>query len=114
MAEGITIGDIAVDDLVSTYRIAVDTGTARHSGECLPTVTLLEAMRAIELPVRKACRNGVCGLCRCRLAAGEITYHWKEPHGLWQKDIQQGYILPCIAYPLSDLALDNPSLLDIC
>ncbi|MEA3299419.1 MAG: 2Fe-2S iron-sulfur cluster binding domain-containing protein [Pseudomonadota bacterium] len=77
-----------------------------------PTTTLLEAMRNAGLPVRKACRNGVCGLCRCRLLSGEITYHWKEPHGLWQKDIEQGYILPCIAYPLGDLVVDGIPLLE--
>lgn len=97
---------------MTEHHIEIDTGPAHHSAGCRPTTNLLEAMRAIGLPVRKACRNGVCGLCRCRLVEGEITYHWKEPHGLWQKDIEQGYILPCIAYPLSDLALDNPSLLD--
>src|SRR5690606_10457710 len=76
-----------------------------------PTTTLLEAMRNAGLPVRKACRNGVCGLCRCRLLPAEITYPRKEPHGLWQKDIEQGYILPCIAYPLGDLVVDGIPLL---
>ncbi|MCK9563266.1 MAG: 2Fe-2S iron-sulfur cluster binding domain-containing protein, partial [Bacteroidales bacterium] len=78
--------------------------------DCAPGTTLLDAMRTSGLPVRKACRNGVCGLCRCRVVAGEFTYHWKVPHGLWQRDIEQGLILPCIAYPLADLVLDQLSL----
>lgn len=77
---------------------------------CAPDTTLLDTLRSNELPVRKACRNGVCGLCRCRVVSGEFTYHWKVPHGLWQKDIDQGFILPCIAYPVSDLVLDQLSL----
>jgi len=68
---------------------------------------LLEVMRQAGLTVRKSCRNGVCGLCKCRLVAGEITYHWRQPHGLWQKHIDQGLILPCIAFPLGDLVLDQ-------
>ena len=73
---------------------------------------LLEAMRENGLPVRQSCRNGVCGLCKCRLAEGEITYHWRKPHGLWEKHIAEGLILPCIAFARSDLVLDRVSLLE--
>lgn len=72
---------------------------------CADTQLVLEALRDSGLPVRKSCRNGVCGLCKCRLVQGEITYHWREPYGLWQKHIDAGYILPCIAYPVSDVRL---------
>lgn len=91
----------------ATRGLTLITDDGPQAATCAPTTTLLDAMRNAGLPVRKACRNGVCGLCRCRLVSGEITYHWKEPHGLWQKDIEQGYILPCIAYPLEDLVVDE-------
>lgn len=70
-------------------------------------VDLLEAMRKAGLSVRKSCRNGVCGLCKCRLVQGEITYHWRKPHGLWEKHIAAGLILPCIAFATSDLVVDQ-------
>ena len=73
---------------------------------------LLETMRRAGLPVRQSCRNGVCGLCKCRLVAGEITYHWRQPHGLWEKHKAEGMILPCIAFARSDLELDRIPLLD--
>ena len=73
---------------------------------------LLEVMRDAGLAVRKSCRNGVCGLCKCRLLAGEITYHWKQPYGLWEKHIAEGLILPCIAFATSDLTLDRIPLVD--
>ncbi|MYM64273.1 2Fe-2S iron-sulfur cluster-binding protein [Pseudomaricurvus sp. HS19] len=71
--------------------------------------TLLEAMRRQELPVRKACRNGGCGVCRCQLVSGDIDYGARYPHGLWQADIEQGVILPCIASARSDLVLSDLS-----
>ena len=74
---------------------------------CDPETRLLEALTNSGLAIRKPCRNGVCGLCRCRLVHGDITYQWRVPHGLWQKDIAVGYILPCIAYPLGDLILED-------
>ena len=88
--------------------------TLRHAEQIIEAQsqerTLLEVMRDSQLPVRKACRNGVCGICQCRLTAGEITYHLREPFGLWEKDIALGYILPCIAYATSDIILDELTL----
>lgn len=71
------------------------------------SLTILQAMHGAGLPVRKACRNGVCGLCKCRVLAGGFTYHWKQPHGLWQRDMDRGCILPCIAHATSDIRLDE-------
>lgn len=71
--------------------------------------TLLAAMHDQQLPVRKACRNGGCGVCRCRLTRGDITYHQREPFALWQADIDAGVILPCIAYAVSDVVLSELS-----
>jgi len=70
---------------------------------------LLEALSQGGFAVRKPCRNGVCGLCRCRLVDGDITYQWRVPYGLWQKDIDAGYILPCIAYPVGNLMIEDVS-----
>ncbi len=69
--------------------------------------TLLSALAEAGLAVRFACRNGVCRACRCRLVAGEIDYRGKIPHGLWEKHIRDGYILPCIAYPVTDLEIED-------
>ena len=73
---------------------------------------LLDKMGEAGLPVRKSCLNGVCGLCKCRLKKGEITYLLRKPHGLWEKHIDEGLILPCIAYARSELVIDRISLLD--
>lgn len=73
---------------------------------------LLELLRKEGIPTRNPCRNGVCGLCRCQLLAGAISYGIREPHGLWESHREQGFILPCIAYPESDLILDNLSVLE--
>jgi len=95
---------------VAEFLVHLDTGQAETSVICSEGTRLLQALLHSGLPLRKPCRNGVCGLCRCRLISGEITYQWRIPHGLWDRDIVAGYILPCIAYPLSSLRLDNLSL----
>tara|TARA_B110000879_G_scaffold202151_1_gene278154 strand:+ start:398 stop:682 length:285 start_codon:yes stop_codon:yes gene_type:complete len=72
--------------------------------------SLLSLMQRVPLPVRNACKNGGCGVCRCRLVSGEITYQNKFPFALWQADIDQGMILPCIAFVVSDVLIDKLTL----
>jgi ferredoxin len=67
--------------------------------------TLLELMQQLAIPVRQACRNGSCGICKCRLTKGQISYFLRAPFGLRDEQIAEGYILSCIAYPVSDLSI---------
>ncbi len=96
--------------LVSIFSLIVDLsnkGTASQlTVEMNSDRTLLQALHDAHLPVSKACRNGGCGICRCRLVAGEISYGQRQPFALWEKDQAEGFILPCIATPLSDLKID--------
>ncbi|MGD9660466.1 MAG: 2Fe-2S iron-sulfur cluster-binding protein [Porticoccaceae bacterium] len=96
--------------LMAAYCVNFTAGDNHYQVQANGQHRLLDDLASSGLPLRKPCRNGVCGLCRCKLVAGEITYQWRLPHGLWQKDIEQGYILPCIAYALSDLTLAAVSL----
>lgn len=93
--------------MATTYLIDFSCDSQVQQVETSGEVTVLDALAGAGLAVRKACTNGVCGLCRVRLLSGEITYHWRQPHGLWERDLQEGYILPCIAYAVSDLSLDE-------
>lgn len=67
--------------------------------------TLYDNLLDHGLQLRKACVNGACGVCRCRLMAGAIDYRGRHPHGLNGGQQADGWILPCIAYPKGDLKL---------
>ncbi len=95
---------------MTKYHISICQGRDRYNAEGDDEITVLEAIGALGLTLRQPCRNGVCGACRCRLTEGGITYHWREPHGLWDRDVKQGYILPCIAYVTSDITIGELSL----
>jgi ferredoxin len=69
--------------------------------------TLLDALRQLPFEFRKACINGACGICRCRLQNGKIDYRDRTPTGLWDTDIADSYILPCIAYATTNLKVTN-------
>lgn len=69
--------------------------------------TLYQALFRHGLTVRKACVNGACGVCRCRLVSGDVDYRARHPYGLDETALGEGYILPCIAYADSDITLDE-------
>ena len=57
----------------------------------------------IELP--SSCRNGTCRACLCQLASGQVRYRIDWP-GVSLDEKREGWILPCVAYPESDLVLE--------
>jgi hypothetical protein len=70
-------------------------------------LTLLEAaeMSRIELP--SSCRNGTCRTCICRLVSGEVDYKVEWP-GLSAEEKAEGYVLPCVARPRSNVVIEQP------
>ncbi|MES2537260.1 MAG: 2Fe-2S iron-sulfur cluster-binding protein [Pseudomonadota bacterium] len=68
-------------------------------------VTLLEAARLAELDLPSSCRNGTCRTCMCRLLAGQVRYKIDWP-GLSADEKAEGFILPCVAYPVSDVVIE--------
>ena len=68
---------------------------------------LQAALRAgIELP--SSCRNGTCRTCICRLRQGRVVYRIEWP-GLSLEEKQEGWILPCVAYPTSSVVIELSS-----
>ena len=70
--------------------------------------TILEAAILSDVRLPSSCRNGTCRTCMCRLVSGEVSYRIEWP-GLSADEKKEGYILPCVAYPESDLVIDAPS-----
>lgn len=56
-----------------------------------------------------SCRNGTCRTCVGRLAQGEVRYDMAWP-GLSAEEKAAGGVLPCVAYPTSDVVLMGPGL----
>lgn len=51
-----------------------------------------------------SCRNGTCRTCIGQLRRGEVHYEIEWP-GLSAEEKAEGYVLPCVAFPSSDLSL---------
>lgn len=72
-----------------------------------PDQTLLLAGLAAGIRLPHSCRNGTCRACITQMTAGEIQYRIEWP-GLSREEKQEGWILPCVAQPRSDITLDAP------
>lgn len=71
--------------------------------------TLLAAAATAGLELPSSCRNGTCRSCICLLLAGRIGYAIEWP-GVLPEEKAQGLILPCVAYPQSDVVLQFQQL----
>lgn len=69
---------------------------------------LLLAAADAGLDLASSCRNGTCRICICRLLRGSVAYRIEWP-GLLAEEKAQGLILPCVAYPRSDVVLEWPA-----
>lgn len=68
--------------------------------------SLFESMRQAGLDWPVSCRNGTCRSCIGRLVVGRVAYDIPWP-GLSLEEKRDGYCLPCIAKPLTDLVLQR-------
>lgn len=89
---------------------------AANAGVCEATVTLDGAARSFSFPKQGqslldaalensmdapyACKAGVCSTCKCKVLEGEVDMAIN--HALEDYEVEQGYVLSCQAYPLSD------------
>src|SRR5690349_2702934 len=67
-------------------------------------VTLVEAALRAGIELATSCRNGTCRTCMSMLESGEVAYRIEWP-GLLAEEKAEGWVLPCVAYPRSDLVL---------
>jgi ferredoxin len=69
-----------------------------------PSLPILQSALLAGLALDSSCRNGTCRTCIRRLTSGQVAYRIEWP-GLSAEEKQAGYILPCVAYPLSDVVI---------
>jgi ring-1,2-phenylacetyl-CoA epoxidase subunit PaaE len=63
-------------------------------------VTLLEAAIENNIDAPFSCKAGVCSTCRAKLLEGEVEM--VANHALEDYEVEQGYILTCQCYPMTD------------
>lgn len=67
--------------------------------------SILEAAEAYGLDLPYQCRMGVCGVC-CAIRVNDSEVDQSEGMFLSEQEQDQGYMLTCIAKPLSDIVCE--------
>ncbi|MEV5333522.1 2Fe-2S iron-sulfur cluster-binding protein [Streptomyces werraensis] len=88
------------------YRVTALLDGRRRAATVLPDdPALLDALLRSHPDVPYACREGVCGSCRAKVLAGQVTAD--REHALDERDRAAGYTLVCRARPRTpELTLD--------
>jgi ring-1,2-phenylacetyl-CoA epoxidase subunit PaaE len=73
----------------------------RSSTATVPAGTpILDGVQRVRPDLPFACKGGVCGTCRARLTAGEVTM--RRNYALEQEELDAGYILTCQSLPATE------------
>lgn len=65
-----------------------------------PNETILEKGLEEDVDLPFSCQSGLCTACRGKCISGKVKM--MEDEGLSEAEIEEGYVLPCVAHPLTD------------
>lgn len=86
----------------ANVHITID-GTTRAVSIEKGTKTILEAAIENDIGAPYSCRAGVCATCKAKVKKGEVEM--VANHALEDYEVEQGYVLTCQCYPISDEVL---------
>lgn len=93
-------------------RVRIAPGGFEFDADTTAGQTLLRAADAAGITLPSSCRNGTCRTCICMLREGQVRHTIDWP-GLSAEEKTEGWILPCVAQPLSDVTLEVPQAFSV-
>lgn len=88
------------DDSPKGHEVTVLYEGSEYKFRVEPHQTVLEAALDLDIDLPYSCQAGMCTACMGRCVSGKV--HLDEEDALSQSELEAGFILTCVAHPMSD------------
>lgn len=90
---------------MATYNVKLITPEGEREFQCPDDVNILNQGEEMDFDLPFSCRNGSCSSCAGKIVSGEVDQ--TENSFLTPEQIEQSFVLTCVAYPRSDVVIET-------